>query len=173
MNNAITLIFIPLLVFGTLLASIILKKPAYSSFIKGSREGLGLITEVFPSLLAMLLAVTLLESCGILDDISSLLSRAIPNIKLFSDLTPMVIFRPISGSASTAVLNNICSRGADSLACKMAATIQGSTDTTLYVLALYFSSVGITKWRHALKSGLIADVAGMGLAIILALLFLH
>lgn len=173
MNNAITLIFIPLLVVVTILVSLILKKKsAYNSFIDGSREGLGLLKEVFPSILAMLLAVTLLESSGLLEDLSTLLSRVLPNAKLVSDITPMIIFRPISGSASIAVLDNVCSKGADSLSCKVASSIQGSTDTTIYVLALYFSSIGITKWRHALKSGLIADVAGMSLAIILSLLFL-
>lgn len=172
MNNTITLIFIPLLVLITILASIIMKKPAYSSFLKGSKEGLGLLKEVFPSVLAMLLAVKLLECCGLLEDLSLLLSRILPNSKLVSDITPMIIFRPISGSASIAALDSICSKGADSLSCKIASTIQGSTDTTIYVLALYFSSVGITKWRHALKSGLIADVAGITMAIILALIFL-
>lgn len=91
---------------------------------------------------------------------------------MIKDIVPMLIFRPISGSASLAVLQNVCTKGPDALSCKIVSTIQGSTDTTLYVLALYFSTVGITSWRHALKSGLIADAVGMLTAIILALIFL-
>ena len=119
----------------------------------------------------MVMAVSLLKSCGILKDLAALLGRIFPSANLIADLTPMVIFRPISGSASIAALSSICASDADSLSCKIASTIQGSTDTTIYVLALYFSSVGITKWKHALPVGLFADFVGMSIAIILGLLF--
>ncbi len=163
--------FVPLLVVIALLSAIIKRKNAYTSFINGSKEGLNLFKEVFPSVIAMFLAVSLLKSSGLLEDLSSFLANYFIKIDILQDIIPMLIFRPISGSASIAVLQNICVAGPDSLSCRMASTIQGSTDTTLYVLALYFSSVGITKWRHALKSGLIADVAGMLVAIILSLVF--
>ena len=85
----------------------------------------------------------------------------------------MVFFRPISGSASLAVLVDIFQNvGVDSLAGQMASIIQGSTDTTLYVITLYFSSVGIKKIKNALSIGLIADAAGIGMAVLLALVFL-
>ena len=169
----LTYFFIPALVITAIIGAIIKKKNAYSAFINGTKDGLNLFKEVFPSVLAMLLAVTLLDSCGILDDLSLLLNNVFPQVDLISDITPMLIFRPISGSASIAVLENVCSSDPDGLSCKVVSTIQGSTDTTLYVLALYFSSIGITKWRHALKSGLIADAVGMFIAIVLALIFLR
>lgn len=169
----LTYFFIPALVIIGIIGAIIKKKNAYSAFINGTKDGLNLFKEVFPSVLAMLLAVTLLDSCGILDDLSLLLNNVFPQVDLISDITPMLIFRPISGSASIAVLENVCSSDPDGLSCKVVSTIQGSTDTTLYVLALYFSSIGITKWRHALKSGLIADAVGMFIAIVLALIFLR
>lgn len=169
----LTYFFVPALVIIAIVGAIIKKKNAYSAFINGSKEGLNLFKEVFPSVLAMLLAVTLLDNCGILDDLSLLLGNVFSNMNLISDITPMLIFRPISGSASIAVLENVCKGDPDGLSCKIVSTIQGSTDTTLYVLALYFSSIGITKWRHALKSGLIADVVGMFIAIVLALIFLR
>lgn len=168
----LTYFFVPLLVIIAIVGAIIKQKNAYSAFIEGSKEGLNLFVEVFPSVLAMLLAVTLLDSCGLLDDLSALLGKVFPKASLISDVLPMFIFRPISGSASIAVLQNVCEAGPDSLSCKIVSTVQGSTDTTLYVLALYFSTVGITKWRHALKSGLIADAVGMVTAVILALIFL-
>lgn len=169
----LTYFFIPALVIIAIIGAIIKKKNAYSAFINGTKDGLNLFKEVFPSVLAMLLAVTLLDSCGILDDLSLLLNNVFPQVDLISDITPMLIFRPISGSASIAVLENVCSSDPDGLSCKVVSTIQGSTDTTIYVLALYFSSIGITKWRHALKSGLIADAVGMFIAIVLALIFLR
>ncbi len=170
MNN-ISLIFIPILVCFVLVYSIVKKNNAYASFIKGTKEGLGLFKEVFPSVCAMLLAVSLLKSCGIIEDLKIILSRYLPYSSLFSDVAPMIIFRPISGSASVAILDQICSSGGDSLSCKTASTLQGSTDTTIYVLSLYFTSVGITKWKHALKVGLLADAIGIISGITLAIIF--
>ena len=171
--NLVSLIFIPLLVLFVIIYSYIKKNNAYDSFIKGSQEGLGLFKEVFPSVIAMLLCVTLLKSSGIIDDVSLVFEKFIPGIKDFTSIVPMVLFRPISGSASVAVLDSICKEGADSFTCKMASTIQGSTDTTIYVLCLYFTSVGVKKWKHALHVGLIADVAGISVGILLAVLFLR
>lgn len=172
MNN-ISLIFIPLLILFVLIYSFIKRNNAYNSFIKGTKEGLSLFKEVFPSVCAMLLAVTLLKNCGVISDLQNILSKYFPYSNLFSDLFPMVIFRPISGSASVALLDQICSGGGDSLSCKVASTIQGSTDTTIYVLSLYFTSVGITKWKHALPVGLLADALGITSGILLAVIFLQ
>lgn len=170
--NKVSLIFIPILILFVIIYSIYKRNNAYSSFLKGSREGLSLFTEVFPSVLGMLLCVTLLSACGLIEDIKSLLVNIIPGFSEFIEITPMVLFRPISGSASIAVLDRICSGGPDSFACKMASTIQGSTDTTIYVLSLYFTTVGITKWKHALHVGLLADVIGISIGILLSFLFL-
>ena len=168
-----SLLFIPLLVLIIIVFSIAKKKNAYASFIKGSRDGLNLFVEVFPSILAMLLCVKLLKSSGFIDDFSKLLSNIIPGLGDYTEVVPMVLFRPISGSASIAVLDSICSTSPDGFVCKMASTIQGSTDTTIYVLALYFTTVGVTKWKHALKVGLFADVVGITIGIVLSFLFLQ
>ena len=125
-----------------------------------------------PSIFAMLICVNLLKSSGIIQDVSSLLSKIIPGLGDYLEVVPMVLFRPISGSASIAVLDSICKSNVDGAVCKMASTIQGSTDTTIYVLSLYFTSVGVKKWKHALKVGLFADVVGITVGIILSLIFL-
>lgn len=169
----ISLILIPILIILAFILALIKKTKPYDSFIKGTKEGMGLFKEVFPSVLGMLFAVTMLRSCGLLEDLSNLLGRLFSQANVIADITPMLIFRPISGSASIATLSSICEKGADSLSCKIASTIQGSTDTTLYVLSLYFSSVGITKWKHALSVGLFADFVGMFTGIVLALIFLQ
>ena len=171
--NSLSLIFIPLLIIFIIIYSFLKKNNAYNSFLKGTKEGLNLFSEVFPSVLGMLLCVTLLSACGLIEDIKLLLSKIIPGLVEFIEVIPMVLFRPISGSASIAVLDQICSGGPDSFACKMASTIQGSTDTTIYVLSLYFTTVGISKWKHALKVGLLADVIGISVGIILSLVFLN
>ena len=168
-----SLIFIPLLVVGILVYALVKKKNAYQSFLNGAKDGLSLFRDVFPSILAMLLCVTLLKSSGLIGDIARVLSRLIPGAGNYTEIVPMVLFRPISGSASVAVLDSICQGNADGFVCKMASTIQGSTDTTIYVLCLYFGTVGVLKWKHALKVGLFADVVGITIGILLSFLFLR
>ena len=120
----------------------------------------------------MLLCVCLLKTSGLIEDLALLISKIVPGVSEFIDIVPMVLFRPISGSASIAVLDSICKSYPDGIVCKMASTIQGSTDTTIYVLALYFTSVGVSKWKHALKVGIICDIVGITIGVILSLIFL-
>ncbi len=128
----ISLIFIPLLILFIIIYSIFKKNNAYQSFIHGTKDGLKLFVEVFPSIMAMLLCVTLLKASGIINDIAILLSSWIPGLGQYTEIVPMILFRPISGSASVAVLDSICKSDANGFVCKMASTIQGSTDTTIY-----------------------------------------
>ena len=169
----ISLIFIPLLVLFAVGYSFAKKNNAYNSFVNGVKDGLPLFKELFPTIIGMLLCVTLLKSCGIIDDLKLLLTSFIPKSEAIIDLTPMILFRPISGSASIACFDTICKTlGPDSLTAKIASTIQGSTDTTIYILALYFGTVKVTKWKHALKTGLLTDLVGIVVGIVLALIFL-
>ena len=168
-----SLIFIPLLVLFAVGYSFAKKNNAYNSFVNGVNDGLPLFKELFPTIIGMLLCVTLLKSCGIIDDLKLLLTSFIPKSEAIIDLTPMILFRPISGSASIACFDTICKTlGPDSLTAKIASTIQGSTDTTIYILALYFGTVKVTKWKHALKTGLLTDLVGIVIGIVLALIFL-
>ena len=168
-----SLIFIPLLVLFAVGYSFAKKNNAYDSFVNGVKDGLPLFKELFPTIIGMLLCVTLLKSCGIIDDLKLLLTSFIPKSEAIIDLTPMILFRPISGSASIACFDTICKTlGPDSLTAKIASTIQGSTDTTIYILALYFGTVKVTKWKHALKTGLLTDLVGIVIGIVLALIFL-
>ncbi len=169
----LSLVFIPLLVLFAVGYSFAKKNNAYNSFINGVKDGLPLFKELFPTIIGMLLCVTLLKSCGLIDDIKQLLTSLIPQSEVIIDLTPMILFRPISGSASIACFDTICKTlGPDSLTAKIAATIQGSTDTTIYILALYFGTVKVTKWKHALKTGLLTDLVGIVIGIVLAIIFL-
>lgn len=145
------------------------KVDIYDKFVEGSKESYSMILSLFPSLLGMILAVNIFISCGLLTDIFS-------NIKIPffpSEILPLIFLRPISGSSSLAILNNIFDTcGPDSYVGILASVMQGSTDTTIYILTLYFGSVGIKKTRYALSNGLLADICSFIIAIIVVYLFL-
>ena len=163
---------VPMMILMVLFVAWRKKVGAYDAFLIGAKEGMGLIKEVFPTLLAMIAIIATLRSCGLISDLGEFLSVVLKIDKSSSELIPLILFRPISGSASISVFSSVCSDyGPDSLVCKVGSVIQGSTDTTLYVLSLYFSSIGIVKWKHALKAGLIADVVGIGVGVLLSILF--
>ena len=122
--------------------------------------------------MAMFLAVTLLNTSGILSDLGSLLNKVFPNSKIITDMFPLIVMKPISDSASYAVLESICVEDINSFECKMASVIHGCSENTFFVISLYFASIGITKWKKALHVGLIADVLGITVGIILSIIFL-
>ena len=138
----------------------------YDSFVDGAKESFDMIFKLFPNLLGMILGISIFIKSGFLNFILGFLK---PIFGVFIDLIPLCLMRPISGSSGIIFLNNIFSLyGVDSLIGKMASVIQGSTDTTLYILTLYFGSVGIKKIKYALKVGLLADLFGIISAIIIA-----
>lgn len=172
MLSTISFMIVPILILVTIILAIKKKVNGYDKFLLGVKEGMSLFKEVFPTLIAMVSAVSILRGCGVISDIGDLLKSLFNMNGEFVEIVPMLLFRPISGSASMSVFNSICvNNGADSFLCKTGAIIQGSTDTTLYVLSLYFSSIGVTKWKHSLKAGLIADVVGISIGVILSIVF--
>ena len=164
---------LPVLVLVVVTVALCKRINAYHSFIEGVKDGMGLFSDIYPALLAMMCAIALLRESGLMDIVCSMFATQIKSIP--KEIWPMVFFRPISSNASMAVLADIFqTSGVDSLAGNiysgnMASIIQGSTDTTVYVITLYFSSVGIRKIRNALTIGLLADVAGITMAILLTL----
>lgn len=166
----ITAYILPLLVLVIIVFAIFKRVNAYGSFVDGVKDGLKLFSGIYPSLLAMMCAITLLRESGLMEVCSNAIAHIITFIP--SDIVPMILFRPISGNASLAVLIDIFKTcGVDSFEGIMASIIQGSTDTTFYVISLYFSTVGIKKIKNSLTIGLIADAAGIGMAILLTVLF--
>lgn len=172
MFNTISFLVVPILVLLTIGLAIKKKVNGYDTFLVGVKEGMGLFVEVFPTLIATVTAVAILRGSGFVSDIGNMVKDLFKVNGELVEIIPMVLFRPISGSASMSVFNSICSvNGADSFLCKTSAVIQGSTDTTLYVLSLYFSSIGVTKWKHSLKAGLIADIVGIAIGLMLSVIF--
>lgn len=161
---------LPCVVLFVIVTAMIKRVNAYAVFIEGIKDGMNLFLDVYPALLAMMCAISLLRESGLMQLFSDAVAHVTTAIP--AEIWPMILFRPISGNASLAVLIDIFQTcGVDSLAGIMASIIQGSTDTTVYVITLYFSSVGIRKIKSSLSIGLIADIAGIGAAIILTLLF--
>lgn len=139
----------------------------YDTFINGVKESFSMILNLFPTFIAMILAVNLFINSGFLPFILEYLRPIFNLLKIPVEILPLAIIRPISGSASLAYLNNIYSaHGPDSFLGLLGSVMQGSTDTTLYVISLYFGSIGIKKIRYSLLAGLFADLIGIVSSII-------
>ena len=156
---------IPIIILIIIVYGIKEKRNIYEDFLSGAKEGLLLIYNIIPPILAITFAVNIFVKSNFINDTLFYL-KPIINIPL--EVIPMALLRPISGTATLAILQNIFSLyGPDSFIGYLASTFQGCTDTTIYVLALYFGSIKITKTRYALIVGLFADLIGIISAIII------
>jgi spore maturation protein B len=154
---------IPILVLSVIIYAIIKKVDIYDTFIEGAKESFDMILKIFPCLLAMILAVNIFIKSNIIANLFNFISF-IPN-----EILPMILTRPISGTSSLAVLANIYyTFGPDGFIGTLASFIQGSTDTTFYIITLYFGSVGIKKIKYALWAGLFSDLLSVIISLIVA-----
>jgi spore maturation protein SpmA len=136
--------------------------PVYTEFIEGAKEGFSITVRIIPYLVGMLVAIAVFRDSGALNLLKALLNPLLNWMQFPADLLPMVLIRPLSGSGSTAILTDLVKQlGPDNILSYMAATIYGSAETTFYVVAVYFGSVGVTKTRHAIPAGLFADLVGV------------
>ncbi|MGI6604371.1 MAG: spore maturation protein [Firmicutes bacterium] len=141
----------------------------YEVFLAGAKEGFELGVRLIPYLVGMLAAIGVFRASGLLDLILSPLQGPLAALGMPGELLPLALTRPLSGSASFALMADaLQSYGPDSFLGLAASTMQGATDTTFYILTVYFGSVGIKRMRYALLAGLAADVAGIGMAVLLA-----
>ena len=154
----------PLIVLFVIIFGFIKKVPIYDTFVEGAKESFDLVFKLFPCLLAMILSINIFVKSNIVTNLFSFVSF------ILYELIPLIIMRPISGTSSLAILTNIYQTlGPDSLAGILGSYIQGSTDTTFYILTLYFGSIGIKKIRYSLWAGLLADL----FSIIISILFVY
>lgn len=134
----------------------------YEQFTEGAKEAFGVAQRIIPFLVAMLVAIRMLREAGVIDLLTRTLSPVLSAIHFPADLLPMVLMRPLSGSATQGLFVELINRlGPDTLTSRIAGTIYGSTETTFYVLAVYFGSVSIRQTRHAIAAGLIADTVAV------------
>lgn len=160
--NYISTMAIPLVIIIIIVYGVIDRKKIYDVFVDGAKEGMGIVIKIFPTLLGIFLAVGVLRSSGLLEIITNVLSFFTNKVGFPSEVIPLALLRPISGSASLAVATDIMTTyGVDSRIGLITSTIMGSTETTFYTIAVYTSSIGVKKIRFVLVAALIADFVGM------------
>jgi spore maturation protein SpmA len=159
--GTLSLLAVPFLLAFFALYAALRGVKVYEEFVTGAKEGWQVAMRVIPYLLAILVGVRMFREAGAIELVAAALSPILQPLGVQTDLLPLILVRPLSGSATTGLFTELVTRfGADSLTARTAATIYGSTETTFYVLAVYFGSVAIHKGRHALATGLIADATG-------------
>jgi len=168
-----------LLIFSLIVAFLLLaartRVPFYETFVEGAKEGFAVAVGIIPYLVAMLVAVGVLRASAALDQVLDFVRWAVGSVGMdarWVDALPVALVRPLSGSGSRGlVIETMKTLGPDSFAGRLACVIQGSTETTFYVLAVYFGSVGIKNTRHAIACGLTAELAGFLGAVAVSYLF--
>ena len=156
-----------LLAFFTLYAALCGLK-VYDEFVEGAKEGFGVILKIIPFLVTMLVAIGMFKGAGGIDLRARALAPILTPLHFPTDLLPIALMRPLSGGATLALFTDVVHRlGPENIISLMAATIYGSTETTFYVVAVYFGSVGIKQTRHAIPAGLLADLTGVVASVII------
>jgi spore maturation protein B len=172
--NAGSKYIIPLLLMGIPLYALSVKKvKVYEVFVEGAKDGFTIAIRIIPYLVAILVAIGMFRASGALDLLLGLLAPVLSLIGFPPENLPLALMRPLSGSGSLGLLTDLVNEhGADSMPAKIGATMFGSSETTFYVLAVYFGSIGVTRSRHALFAGLTADAAGALAAVFFCYLLL-
>ena len=164
--------FIPILVLIVILYGVKKKINVYDSFVEGAKEGLPMVLNMFSPLLAMIFGINIFTNSGLIDELFTFLKPLFLIMHIPLEILPIAIMRPLSGSFGLALLNDMFhTYGPDSFLSIMASIIQGSSDTTLYIITLYFGTIGIKKIKYALWAGLLADLVTVILSIIIVPLF--
>lgn len=153
--------FFLIMVAGIPLFGALRKVNVYDAFLDGAKESLPLLARILPYLVALIVGVGMLRASGFFDTFSHLLSPMLERFGIPAEILPLALMRPFSGGASVGLVGELVkTHGGDSFIAKLASTFLGSSETTFYVVAIYFGSVAIRKTRHAIIAGLLADLAG-------------
>ena len=156
-----TQLLVPCILAGTALYGTLRRVDVYGALVRGAGQGLETLTRIAPALICLLTAVSMVRASGLLEALASWLAPVLGRLGLPPELLPLMLVRPISGSAALGVgADLINTYGPDSDLGRMAAVMLGSTETTFYTIAVYFSAAGITRTRYALPAALCADAAG-------------
>lgn len=168
------IVMLTLVIVGFPLYGLWKRVPVYESFVAGAKEGFTTSISIVPYLVAILFAFAMFRASGALDAITSLVGPLVAKIGVPPEILPMALVRPLSGSGSLGILADTAKTyGTDSQITAICATIFASSETTFYVIAVYFGAVGIRRTRHAVATGLTADIAGVFLAVIFVKLLMR
>ena len=158
---------VPIMVIIIIIYALYKKVDIFDAFISGVKEGIKTTYNLFPTIFAMVIAISILTSSNILVDISKLLNPIFKFLSFPCEILPLALMKPISGSTSIVILNDILSKyHPDSYIGRAASVIGGSTDTTIYIISLYFASINIKHTKYAIYVGLIADFICIIIALI-------
>jgi spore maturation protein B len=160
--NFISIIAIPLMIAVFLGWGFVKKVKVYEVFVEGAKDGFHTAVRIIPYLVAMLFAIGIFRASGAMDVLVSIIVPVTNLIGMPPDTLPMALMRPLSGSGSLGIMTELMKvHGPDTFVGVLASTLYGSSETTFYILAVYFGSVNIKNIRHAVPVGLLADLAGM------------
>ena len=166
--EAVSYLAIPFLIGFFPLYAALCKVPVYEEFIEGAKEGFQVAIRIIPYLVAIIAAVAMFRAAGGIALITEGLRPVLDALHFPTDLLPLVLMRPLSGSGANGIFAELVqAHGPDSLISRMGASIMGSTETTFYVIAVYFGSVAVRRTRHAVPAGLCADLAGVVAAVLI------
>lgn len=166
--TALSVWLIPCFILIVLITATWKKVPTYETFVEGGKEGIKMAFNLLPFLVGMIVSISILRSSGALEAFVGLISPLLVYIGIPPDVVPLALVRPISGTAALGMTTELIdTHGPDSFIGRLASTMQGSTDTTLYILTVYFGAVGIKKMGDALKVGLLADLVGIIASVII------
>lgn len=164
--DIISLWALPIIIISVLTFGLIKKVPVYEVFTDGAKDGFKVAIKIIPYLVAIIVGISMLRASGAIDMVTNILQPVLVKFNIPADTIPLMIVRSLSGSGALGIFSDIANNlGPDSYATKLAAVMLGSSETTFYVLAVYFGAVGITKIRYALVVGLLADFIGIIAAI--------
>lgn len=167
MITYISTIAMPLIIFITVFSGVSEKKKTFDMFLKGAKEGIEITIKILPTLVGLFFAIGMLRNSGTIDIIIKFLNPLLVKFNIPSEILPLAVLRPISGSGSIAIATEIMKKyGTDSLIGLITSVIMGATETTIYTIAVYTSSVKIKNTRFVLWAALIADFVGMLTAVI-------
>ncbi|MCI1273463.1 MAG: spore maturation protein [Clostridiaceae bacterium] len=165
--NLISLWALPFIIISILTVALVKKIPLYESFTEGAKDGFKVSINIIPYLVAIMVGISMFRASGAIEILSHLMNGFLTHFHIPVDVLPLMIVRSLSGSAALGVFSDIAhTAGANSYATKLAAVMVGSSETTFYVLAVYFGAVGISKLRYSMLVGILADLVGIVAAVI-------
>ncbi len=164
--DAVSTWTIPLLLAGVPLVALARGVKVFPAFVEGAKEGFQTAVRIIPPLVAIFVALAMLRASGAMDAVARALAPLTSLAGIPSSVVPMLVVRPLSGGGALGVVGDVLrAEGPDSYAGRLVSVMAGSTETTFYVLAVYMGAAGVTRYRHALAAGLLADLAGMAAAV--------
>ncbi len=171
--SSLSVYILPLFLLSVFLMALINQTEAFDDFVVGAKEGMKTTLTLVPNIMGMIVAVKVFLASGIIETIATWIDPILNALNVDAQLLPLMILKPLSGSAALSVTTDLMmTNGPDSFIGQMASVMQGSTDTTVYIITVYFAAVGLSEMKHAFKLGIMADLIGFAMAIFATTLFL-